>query len=84
LHALPASALQAISWRQGNNETLIGCFAAVRVRYAGSNTGRARLQPEKWLRIECPAGNADPLSCFLSTTPDDIALNDLWAEAHKR
>jgi len=83
-HALPAGAFQTVSWRQGSNETLSGRFAAVRVRYAGGNVGRARLQPEQWLLIEWPAGNTDPLKYFLSTLPADIALNDLVAQAHMR
>ena len=83
-HALPASAFQTISWRQGTNETLSGRFAAVRVRHAGGNIGKARLHPEQWLLIEWPAGDADPLKYYLSTLPDDIALNDLVAQAHMR
>lgn len=83
-HALPASAFQMISWRQGTNEILSGRFAAVRVRHAGGNMGKARLHPEQWLLIEWPAGDADPLKYYLSTLPDDIALNDLIGQAHMR
>jgi len=83
-HALPASAFQTISWRQGTNEALSGRFAAVRVRHAGGNIGKARLRPEQWLLIEWPADDADPLKYYLSTLPDDIALNDLVAQAHMR
>lgn len=83
-HALPASAFQTISWRQGTNEMLSGRFAAVRVRHAGGNIGKARLHPEQWLLIEWPAGDADPLKYYLSTLPDDIALNDLVAQAYMR
>jgi SRSO17 transposase len=83
-HGLPGSAFQTISWRQGSNETLSGRFAAVRVRHAGGNMGKARLHPEQWLLIEWPAGDAEPLKYYLSTLPDDIALNDLVAQAHMR
>ena len=83
-HALPTRAFQTISWRQGTNEALSGRFAAVRVRHAGGNIGKARLRPEQWLLIEWPAGDADPLKYYLSTLPDDIALNDLVAQAHMR
>jgi len=83
-HALPASAFQSISWRQGTNETLSGRFAAVRVRHAGGNIGKARLQSEQWLLIEWPAGDADPLKYYLSTLPEEIALDDLVAQAHMR
>jgi SRSO17 transposase len=83
-HALPASAFQTISWRQGTNETLSGRFAAVRVRHAGGNIGKARLHPEEWLLIEWPSSDAEPLKYYLSTLPDNIALNDLVAQAHMR
>jgi SRSO17 transposase len=83
-HALPPTAFQTISWREGSNETLSGRFAAVRVRHAGGNSGKARLRPEQWLLIEWPAGDADPLKYFLSTLPDDIALDELVAQAHMR
>jgi SRSO17 transposase len=83
-HTLPANAFHTISWRQGTNEALSGRFAAVRVRHAGGNTGKARLRPEQWLLIEWPAEDADPLKYYLSTLPEDIALNDLVAQAHMR
>ncbi len=81
---LPASAFQTIRWREGTNETLSSRFAAVRVRHAGGNAGRARLHPEQWLLIEWPAGDAEPLKYFLSNLPADTAINDLVAAAHMR
>lgn len=83
-HALPASAFQTISWRQGTNEMLRGRFAAVRVRQAGGNIGKARLHPEQWLLIEWPSGDEEPLKYYLSSLPEHIALNDLVAQAHMR
>ncbi len=81
---LAASAYQTISWREGTNAPLKGRFAAVRVRHAGGNAGRARLQPEQWLLIEWPAGDAEPSKYFLSTLSPDTSLNDLVAMAHRR
>jgi SRSO17 transposase len=81
---LAASAFQTISWREGSNETLSGRFAAVRVRHAGGNIGKARLHPEQWLLIEWPAADAEPLKYYLSNLPEDIALNDLVSQAHMR
>ena len=81
---LPASAFQTISWREGTNATLSGRFAAVRVRHAGGNAGRARLRPEQWLLIEWPLGDAEPLKYFLSNLPADTAITDLVAKAHMR
>ena len=82
--ALPASAFQTISWRQGTNEVLSGRFAAVRVRHAGGNIGKARLHPQQWLLIEWPAEDDEPLKYYLSTLPEEIAMNDLVAQAHMR
>jgi SRSO17 transposase len=81
---LPAGAFHTISWREGTNETLTSRFAAVRVRHAGGNAGRARLHPEQWLLIEWPAFDAEPRKYFLSNLPADTALNDLVARAHLR
>ncbi len=81
---LPKSAWQNISWREGTNAHLTGRFAAVRVRCAGGNVGRARLQPEQWLRIEWPADQAEPEKYYLSTLPETTALNDLVRTAHMR
>ena len=81
---LAASAFQTISWREGSNETLSGRFAAVRIRHAGGNIGKARLHPEQWLLIEWPAAHAEPLKYYLSNLPEDTALNDLVSQAHMR
>jgi SRSO17 transposase len=81
---LPSSAFQTISWREGTNQVLTGRFAAVRVRHAGGNAGKARLQPQQWLLIEWPAGDAEPLKYFLSNLPADMAINDLVTKAHMR
>jgi len=82
--SLPGSAFHTISWREGTNEPLTGRFAALRVRCAGGNTGKARLLPEQWLLIEWPAGQAEPEKYYLSTLPETTALNDLVSAAHMR
>lgn len=81
---LPTSAFQTLCWREGTNAALRGRFAAVRVRHAGGNAGRARLRPEQWLLIEWPLADAEPLKYFLSNLPADTAINDLVAKAHMR
>ena len=81
---LPGSAFQNISWREGTNERLTGRFAALRVRCAGGNLGKARLLPQQWLLIEWPAGQAEPEKYYLSTLPETSALNDLVRAAHMR
>jgi SRSO17 transposase len=75
---------QNISWREGTNETLTGRFAAVRVRHAGGNTGKARLRPEQWLLIEWPANEAEPRKYILSTLPEDTPVNELVSVAYQR
>jgi SRSO17 transposase len=82
--SLPPDAFQRVSWREGSNEPLSGRFAAVRVRHAGGNRGRARLWPGQWLLIEWPEAEPEPTKYWLSTLPEDRAINDLVAAAHMR
>ncbi len=82
--SLLGTAFQTISWREGTNETLSSRFAALRVRRAGGNSGRARLQPQEWLLIEWPADREEPMKYCLSTLPEDAAINDLVTAAHLR
>ncbi|MGH8820973.1 MAG: IS701 family transposase, partial [Rhodoferax sp.] len=82
--SLPGSAYQNISWREGTNERLSGRFAALRVRCAGGNVGKARLLPQQWLLIEWPADQGEPEKYYLSTLPETTALNDLVRAAHMR
>lgn len=82
--SLPAQAFQTISWREGTNAPLTGRFAAVRVRHAGGNAGKARLRPQEWLLIEWPVGQAEPVKYILSTLPESTPLNDLVGSAYQR
>jgi SRSO17 transposase len=54
------------------------------VRHAGGNSGRARLWPSQWLLIEWPADEPEPIKYWLSTLPEDSAINDLVAAAKMR
>jgi SRSO17 transposase len=82
--SLPSRAFRNISWREGTNETLSGRFAAVRVRHAGGNSGKARLRPEQWLLIEWPSNDAEPSKYVLSTLPEETPINELVSVAHQR
>lgn len=82
--SLPAQAFQTISWREGTNAPLTGRFAAVRVRHAGGNAGKASLRPQEWLLIEWPVEQAEPVKYILSTLPESAALNDLVSCAYQR
>lgn len=82
--ALPTQAYQMVSWREGTNAALSGRFAAVRVRHAGGNAGKARLRPQQWLLIQWSAGEPEPMKYWLSTLPEAMPLNELVAVAHHR
>lgn len=82
--SLPQEAFQTITWREGTNTSLRERFAAVRVRHAGGNVGKARLRPEQWLLIEWPANDKEPSKYFLSTLPADTLINELVSVAHQR
>ena len=83
-HTLPPEAWQTIRWREGSNNALTGRFAALRVRCAGGNRGRARLLPEQWLLIEWPDNQAEPEKYCLSTLPATHTLSELVDAAHQR
>lgn len=82
--SLPSRAFQTVTWREGTNTALSGRFAAVRVRHAGGNVGKARLRPRQWLLIEWPAADKEPSKYFLSTLPEDTPLHELVSVAHQR
>lgn len=83
-HALPPRAFRTVRWREGTNQTLISRFAAVRVRHAGGNVGRARLWPQQWLLIEWPHDQPEPEKYYLSTLPEICTLKELVETAHQR
>jgi SRSO17 transposase len=82
--SVPPHSFHTISWREGANEPLSGRFAALRVRHAGGNAGKARLRSLQWLLIEWPAGDAEPSKYVLCTLPEDTPINDLVGAAHQR
>ncbi|GGH59187.1 hypothetical protein GCM10010975_20570 [Comamonas phosphati] len=82
--SLPPEVFQSITWRAGTNTPLRERFAAVRVRHAGGNVGKARLRPEQWLLIEWPASDAEPSKYFLSTLPQDTPISELVGTCHQR
>lgn len=82
--SLPEQEFQTITWREGTNEPLSGRFAALRVRHAGGNAGKARLRPLQWLLIEWPADQEEPIKYILSTLPEDTPIKDLVSAAYQR
>ena len=81
---LPEQAWQQVCWRQGSNAALSNRFAAVRVRCAGGNKGRARLLPPQWLLIQWSESAAEPEKFWLSTLPEGTSLEALVSAAHQR
>lgn len=82
--SLPPEAFQFVQWREGTNQVLSNRFAAVRVRHAGGNAGKARLRPEQWLLIEWPPEEDEPSKYYLSTQPEDMPIDALVRIAHQR
>ena len=82
--SLPARAFKTITWRDGTNAPLSGRFAALRVRHAGGNTGKARLRPLQWLLIEWPKDQAEPCKYILSTLPEDTPITELVSATYQR
>ncbi|MFV8668312.1 IS701-like element ISRso17 family transposase, partial [Ralstonia pseudosolanacearum] len=75
--ALPSSAYQVVTWREGINTALSSRFAAVRVRPAHRDYWRSTLRDEEWLLVEWPGGEAEPTKYFLSTAPADALIEQL-------
>jgi SRSO17 transposase len=82
--ALPPSAWQTVSWREGRSGALDGRFAAVRVRPSHRDYWRAEPHAEEWLLIEWPEGKKEPSKYWLSTLPATTALVDLVGTAKLR
>jgi SRSO17 transposase len=82
--ALPPSAWQTVSWREGSRGELAGRFAAVRVRPSHRDYWRAEPHAEEWLLIEWPEGKKEPSKYWLSTLPAATALVDLVGTAKMR
>jgi SRSO17 transposase len=75
--ALPDSAWQTITWRQGNRGAMRSRFACVRVRPAHRDEWRDRAREVEWLIIEWPRGEAAPTKSWLSTLPADTPPEQL-------
>lgn len=81
---LPASQWQTLEWREGTNFALRSRFARVRVRAAHRDYQRGQQRPEQWALIEWPEGHKEPMKYWLSTLPEDMALQRMVLEAKMR
>src|SRR3954468_17954589 len=75
--SLPAAAYRTVNWREGSRGALQSRFAAVRVRPAHRDTTLEVPRAVEWLLIEWPPGEDAPTKYWLSTLPEDTALEDL-------
>ena len=74
---LPASAWRTVGWRDGTRGMMRSRFAAVRVHPAHRDRERREPRPIEWLLIEWPSGETAPTKFWLSTIPEQVALEDL-------
>ena len=82
--ALPETAWQTITWREGGNASLSGRFAAVRLRPAHRDIKRSEPRPEEWFMVEWPEGDEAPAKYWFSTLGADMTLSDLVGHAKRR
>ena len=75
--SLPKSAWRKISWREGTNERLSGCFARVRVRPAYDRDAATETIAEEWLLIEWPDDEKAPTKFWLSTLDKTVTFAHL-------
>jgi SRSO17 transposase len=73
--ALPKRAWRTITWRAGTAEPLGSRFARQRVYARGE--GCTPQEPEEWLLIEWPKGEAKPTKFWLSTLDRNVAFDRL-------
>ena len=81
---LDPSQWQILEWREGTNFTLRSRFARVRVHAAHRDHQRTQLRPQEWLLIEWPEGHREPMKYWLSTLPEDVALQRMVLQAKMR
>jgi len=73
---LKARAWSTVEWREGTCDVLSSRFALVRVHVAHRHLTPER-HAEEWLLIEWPSDEPEPTKYWLSTCPDDIAMDQL-------
>jgi SRSO17 transposase len=69
-------AWSTVEWREGTCDVLSSRFARVRVHVAHRHLTPER-HAEEWLLIEWPSDEPEPTKYWLSTCPDDIAIDQL-------
>jgi SRSO17 transposase len=75
--ALPASAWQTVTWREGTRGAMRSRFSRLRVRPAHRDEKRSEPRPAEWLLIEWPRGAPEPTKYWLSTLPVAMSITEL-------
>ena len=75
--ALPASAWETVTWREGSAGQLTSRFARLRVRAAHRDENRKESRPEEWFLVEWPEDEEQPTKYWLSTLPENTSFADL-------
>jgi SRSO17 transposase len=74
--SLKARAWNTVEWREGTCDVLSSRFARVRAHVAHRHLTPDR-HAEEWLLIEWPSDEPEPTKYWLSTCPQDIAIDEL-------
>lgn len=74
---LPRAAWKTVRWREGTRGMMASRFAAVRVRPAHRDYLRQESRPPEWLLAEWLVGDHEPCRYWLSTAPEEMAIEDL-------
>jgi SRSO17 transposase len=74
---LPQKAWRKVRWREGTKGMMSSRFAAVRVRVAHRDYERTQSREPEWFLVEWPLGAKEPSRYWLSTLPEEIALEEL-------
>lgn len=74
---LPQQAWRKVRWREGTKGMMKSRFAALRVRVAHRDYERTQSREPEWLLVEWPTSDKEPSRYWLSSVPEDVALEDL-------
>jgi len=80
--ALPESAWQTVTWREGSKGPMTSRFAALRVQPSHGHDRGQVIEFMQWLLVEWPSGMPEPFKYWLSSLPEESALEELvyWAK----
>jgi SRSO17 transposase len=74
---LPRQAWRKVRWREGTKGMMSSRFAALRVRVAHRDYERTQSREPEWFLVEWPTSDKEPSRYWLSSVPEEVALEDL-------